>query len=38
MKKENKFSVIKKATDFIIGVAVGLVLWGITLFILLILN
>jgi tetrahydromethanopterin S-methyltransferase subunit F len=38
MKKENKLSVMKKAFNFIVGFAAGLLLWGLTLLILLILN
>jgi len=38
MKKETKSSVVERVFLFIMGVAVGILLWGLTLLILLILN
>tara|TARA_R110000868_G_scaffold244669_1_gene501050 strand:+ start:1146 stop:1262 length:117 start_codon:yes stop_codon:yes gene_type:complete len=38
MKNQPKLSVVKKSFRFIMGVAVGILLWGLTLLVLLILN
>jgi hypothetical protein len=38
MKKETTLSVVEKAFRFIMGAAVGILLWGVTLAVLLVLN